>query len=114
MSEGMVRDLDPREAIRLIQDGGGDPELLILDVRTPQEHERIRIEGSVNLDLHSPAFLAEVSALDRRKAYLVYCLVGVRSRAAAEAMARLGFGEVFNLAGGIRSWTKLGLPTVGR
>lgn len=65
MSEGMVRDLDPREAIQLIRDGGGDPELLILDVRTPQEHERIRIDGSANLDLRSPAFLAEVSVLDR-------------------------------------------------
>jgi len=98
----------------LIRIREGDPNFVILDVRTPKEHETTRIEGSVNLDRHSPTFEADLEKLDRKKTYLVYCLVGVRSNQAAGIMERLGFEEVINMIGGIRQWNREGLPVSGR
>ncbi len=109
-----IRDLGPRESSLLIREMAGDPDFVILDVRTPREYGMGRIEGSVNIDYHSPAFLAELEKLDRKKTYLVYCLVGIRSRNAADMMEELGFEYVVNMVGGIRQWHQEGLPIVGR
>jgi rhodanese-related sulfurtransferase len=109
-----LRNLDPLESSLLIRDRADDTDFVILDVRTPQEHETARIEGSVNIDYHSPAFEAELEKLDRKKTHLVYCLVGIRSRNAADMMEELGFEDVVNMVGGIRRWYQEGLPIVGR
>jgi len=114
MSKETIRNLDPRESSLLIREGVGDPDFVILDVRTPQEYEMGRIEGSVNLDYHSSTFEAELEKLDRSKTYLVYCLVGIRSRNAAKVMERLGFEDVRNMLGGIRQWDLEGFPIFGR
>lgn len=112
--KGMITDLGPLESFSLIRDRALDPDFVILDVRTAGEHELARIEGSVNIDYHSATFEAELQKLDRKKTYLLYCLVGIRSREAAKVMERLGFLEVKNIAGGIREWHRRGLPVVGR
>ncbi|MDF0593342.1 rhodanese-like domain-containing protein [Methanotrichaceae archaeon M04Ac] len=114
MTKGKITEIDPQGSSRMIRTRGGDPDLIILDVRTAAEHEMVRIEGSVNIDLRSPTFEAELEKLDRKKTYLVYCLVGIRSREAAKAMERLGFEKVISMAGGIREWHRRGLPVVGR
>ncbi|HII06224.1 MAG TPA: rhodanese-like domain-containing protein [Methanotrichaceae archaeon] len=98
----------------MIRDRVGDPDFVILDVRTPQEYEMGRIEDSVNIDYHSPTFEADLEKLDRNKTYLVYCLVGIRSANAAKIMERLSFEDVRNMLGGIRQWHLEGLPIVGR
>jgi len=113
-SKPPLRNLDPWESSLLIRKRGGDPDFVILDVRTPREYEMGRIEGSVNLDYHSPTFGADLEKLDRNKTYLVYCLVGIRSRNVAKVMVRLGFADVVNMFGGIRQWHREGLPIVGR
>ncbi len=113
-SEPSIQNLDSRESSLLIRERWGDPDFVILDVRTPREYEMGRIEGSINIDYHSPTFEAELEKLDRDKMYLVYCLAGIRSRNAAKMMERLGFRDVRNMLGGIRQWDLEGLPIVGR
>lgn len=109
-----LRNLDARESSLLIRERSDDADFVILDVRTFEEHETARIEGSMNIDYRSPTFLAELETLEKGKTYLVYCLVGVRSRNAAEMMEKLGFEDVINMVGGIRQWHHEGLPIVGR
>jgi phage shock protein E len=109
-----IRNLDPRESRLLIRERADDPDFVILDVRTPQEHKMGRIEGSVNIDYHSASFEAELGKLEKGRTYLVYCLVGMRSRNAADMMEELGFEDVINMVGGIRQWHREGLPIVGR
>lgn len=113
-SKSPLGNLDPWESSLLIQKRVGDPDFVILDVRTPREYEMGRIEGSVNLDYHSPKFEADLEKLDRKKTYLVYCLVGIRSRNAAKFMERLGFEKVYNMIGGIRQWHREGFAISGR
>lgn len=82
----------------------------LLDVRTPEEFAEGHIEGAVNMDVQSADFNTQVSALDKNKAYYVYCRSGRRSASAQEIMKEAGFKQVYNLEGGILAWEKEGLP----
>ncbi len=88
------------EALTLLVDRHNDTGFVVLDVRTPGEYAPRHIRAALNIDFRSATFEAEVSQLDRRKAYLVYCASGVRSGQAVVAMQRLEFLEVYNLLGG--------------
>ncbi len=58
--------------------------------------------------------MAEPEKLEKGRTYLVYCLVGIRSRNAADMMEEFGFEDVVNMVGGIRRWRREGLPIVCR
>jgi len=73
-----------------------------LDVRTPDEHEKARIEGTTLLDPEKGAALEKLS-LDTRLVF--HCHHGGRSQKAAEHFASLGFRNVFNVVGGIDAWS---------
>lgn len=80
-----------------------NPDAVILDVRTPEEHAAERIEGSINLPNETigderPALLPDLDA-----EILVHCRTGVRSRQAAEKLAALGYTNVYDF-GGIVDW----------
>lgn len=77
------------------------PQSVLLDVRTPGEHESGNIPGSINIDIFSPTFEKQVALLDRNKTYFVYCHSGQRSGQACLIMQGFGFGNLFNLAEGV-------------
>jgi len=81
---------------------------VILDVRTATEFAAGRVPGAVNLDVTAADFESRAAALDKNKAYLVYCASGVRSVRACEQLARLKFPRLYNLPGGFRAWAKAG------
>ena len=80
----------------------------LIDVRTPQEFAKYRIQGAQNFDLRNPDFRKQIAKLDTSKAVLVYCLSGARSAAAAAIFQQNGFKAVYNLAGGINAWSAAG------
>ena len=79
-------------------------DVVILDVRTPSEYKEGYIENATLVDYNSSNFEAEINKLDKSKIYLVYCKSGGRSAGASEALTNKGF-KVFNLDGGISSWS---------
>ncbi|NUO00955.1 MAG: rhodanese-like domain-containing protein [Saprospiraceae bacterium] len=81
-----------------------DPNVVILDVRTPQETSRGKIQGAVELDYNSPDFAAKLQQLDKSKTYLVYCAVGGRSAGACNIMSAKGFKQLYNLKSGYSGW----------
>ena len=82
-----------------------DSEALILDVRTAEEFETIRIPNSVNIDFYNPEiFMQEIGKLDKNKSYYIYCRTGVRSANSCHLMKELGFINTYNLIGGIVEW----------
>ena len=85
-------------------------DVVILDVRTPEEYAEGFIENAVNLDYNDPHFSNRVKALDHSKKYFVYCLSGGRSSMAANFMRENEFKQVFELDGGVLAWNKLKLP----
>lgn len=105
-----MRTVNQKEAQEIIKDGN----VVILDVRTPDEHCASCLENSVNIDFMDKSFSSTVDGLDKNGKYLVYCGSGGRSLQAAKIMDEKGFSEIYNLDGGIIKWTKNGMPTVAK
>ncbi len=108
----IIENITPGRALTLIQNNRDNPDFIIIDVRTPKEFAQERIEGAINLDYYSAAFREQLNELDKNKTYLVYCLIGRRSKAAVDLMKELGFGQIYNISDGINDWKKEGMPTV--
>ncbi len=104
------REITPNDAWKLIQENQGNPNFVILDVRTPKEFLKERITGAININFYAFTFNQDISRLDKLKTYLVYCKSGVRSGGAIKIMKRMGFKKVFHLSRGIEGWEKSGLP----
>lgn len=94
------------EAIHTIKDG------VILDVRTPGEFEKNRLENAVNYNWNDPDFIQNISFIDKSTPILVYCLSGGRSGAAAQKMVENGFQQVYALDGGLLNWEAAHLPVI--
>lgn len=98
--------ISPHQAAALIE--GGPDDLVVLDLRTSEEVAAGRIDGSDSLDFYRPDFTEQLDALDKDVPYLVYCRSGNRSGQAVQMMGGLGFGEVYEIEGGIVDWSKAG------
>lgn len=102
-----MKELMPLELKKMFDSGD---EFVLLDVREAFEREASSIGG-----LHIP--MAEVKArineIPTGKAVVVYCASGFRSaRIASMLEADNGYGEVYNLAGGIgRYELEVGIPS---
>ena len=78
---------------------------VVIDVRTPTEFQQKAIKGAINVNVSSGSFQWQVGQLDKDKTYLVYCRSGNRSGQACKVMGGLGFTKVYNLSGGLMSWS---------
>jgi len=79
--------------------------VVLIDVRTPQEHDEAHIPGSVLMPLDT---LDTVTALPEGGKRIVYCRSGKRSMKAIEILSSKGFEGLTNLDGGINAWIKSG------
>ncbi len=80
--------------------------VVILDVRTPEETAEGIIKGAIEIDYQAEGFDAKIDKLDTSKTYLVYCRSGGRSGRTAKKMVSKGFKNVVNLKGGYLDWSK--------
>lgn len=111
--EKLVADIMPHikevsiEQVLDFQKAGRD--FLFVDVREDHEWSAGRAPGAVHIgrgilerdiDKHAPA-------LDREM--ILYCGGGYRSALAADNLQKMGYNNVFSMAGGIRRWRELGL-----
>jgi monothiol glutaredoxin len=103
-----VGQLTPQELKERLDAGA---KFLFLDVRTPEERERARIDGTQLLDA---ALAREIEGMDRDTVLVFHCHHGGRSQAAAEHFAALGFRRVYNVVGGIDAWSRDVDPRVPR
>ncbi len=82
----------------------------LIDVRTPQEFKKYRIQGAININFRSADFSKEIAKLDKDRPVLIYCLAGPRSKSALPVFQKVGFKTVYELNGGINAWSKAGKP----
>ncbi len=95
----VIDEISPLE-LKVRLDRGDD--LLILDVREPQEYQINRIAGSVLIPLGDlPTRFGE---LDAEREIIAQCKSGVRSANATMFLKSVGFSRVRNLSGGILGW----------
>jgi rhodanese-related sulfurtransferase len=99
---GLIDSARAEELISSVDD------LVVLDVRTPEEFAAGALPGAILIDINEPSFASEVSQLDTDLPYLVYCRSGNRSASAVEIMDDLGFTEIYELADGVQAWVGSG------
>jgi hydroxyacylglutathione hydrolase len=100
--------LSAQVASERMRGGTGGTVPLAIDVRAPRERQQKRIPGSIGIPL---THLAErVPELPTDRPLVVYCAGGYRSSIAASLLARQGFTDVSEIAGGITAWEAAGLP----
>lgn len=88
------------------------PQPLLLDVREPWEFERCRLHGAALMPMRElPQRLADI---DGSAPIVCICHHGGRSAHAAMFLMRQGFGEVYNLTGGVDAWALQVDPTMAR
>ena len=90
-------------AAELAAEWKAHPDLLVLDVREPHEHEIARIEGAKLIPLSQlPDRLGD---LDGHREIVTHCHHGARSLKALEILKAAGFSKVRSLRGGIDAWS---------
>ena len=107
-----IETISPLSAAKLIQIEKGNPDFVILDIRTPSEFQQVHLHKAFLLDFYSKTFVDDLKQLDKNKIYLVYCRSGNRSGKALALFNRLGFTRVYNMADGINGWIRAGLPVI--
>lgn len=88
------------------------PEVQLIDVRTPEEFSQGHLENAKNINIMAEDFDAQVASLDKSKPVMVYCKSGGRSARASERLKELGFTMITDLEGGITNWNSENKPTV--
>jgi rhodanese-related sulfurtransferase len=108
----VFKDLNGKEASAMIGKNSGNPDFIILDVRTKSEFDQGHVDKALNMDYYSASFKDDLNRLDKTKKYLVYCRSGHRSGETVKMMKTMGFREVYNLSGGAGELEKAGLKLV--
>jgi len=100
-----VHDLTPLQVKAGLEAG----DILLIDVREPDEFAAERIAGALNapLSTFNPQALPQGGA----GRVVFQCAGGKRSAAAVDRCASLG-GHDAHLAGGLAAWKAAGLPTI--
>jgi molybdopterin/thiamine biosynthesis adenylyltransferase/rhodanese-related sulfurtransferase len=91
-----------------VEDRLGD--VVLLDVREPDEYEQGALPGAVHLPRGNLEFQVEGRLPDKSAPVVVYCAAGVRSVFAAKTLSDLGYHDVVSLAGGFNRWKDEGRP----
>jgi len=97
----------PAQTMELIKQ---KKDLVIIDVRSPQELREGKIEGSTLIpfmDIMKGNF-----SIPQGRPLLLICAVGGRSYAAMQILAHKGYKEIYNLQGGVAAWKQANLPLI--
>ena len=80
------------------------PEAVVLDVREQDEYDAGHIPGAVLLPVSTINEETAASAIpEKDTVVLVYCRSGNRSKTASQALADLGYTQIYEF-GGIKDW----------
>lgn len=78
-------------------------DVLLVDVRTPEEYSLGTIDGAVNIPLDD--LRGRLGEIDRESDVIVFCAVGLRGYLAQRILLGRGYRRVRNLAGGYKTYS---------
>ncbi len=103
-----IPSLPPSEAFERHKKG----DIIILDVREPEEVSFTSIEGTLNIPISEfPQKFSELEGIKDRP-IAVLCRTGSRSAQVTMFLKQHGFKDVYNIAGGIFRWSDEVDPTI--
>jgi rhodanese-related sulfurtransferase len=83
---------------------------VILDVRTKEEFDLGHLDSTVLIPVDE--LETRYGELSKNIPVIVYCRSGSRSARAAALLISKGFSQVYDMTGGINSWTGKGYPVI--
>jgi rhodanese-related sulfurtransferase len=84
--------------------------ILLIDVREDSEWQDGHAANATHIPRMALSGRIETAAPDKTARIVLYCLGGGRSAAAAATLQRMGYTNVFSLAGGFKQYRLTGLP----
>ncbi len=89
-------------------------DIILLDVRTPMEYEKTKINGSINFSIENITNQKAIESImpNKNATIYVYCLSGSRSNAAVQRMIAYGYTNVFSMKNGLLAWRMKRYPLI--
>ncbi|HKZ80342.1 MAG TPA: rhodanese-like domain-containing protein [Pyrinomonadaceae bacterium] len=82
----------------------------LIDVREDNEWQTSHAAGAIHLGKGIIERDIESAVPDKSTELVLYCGGGYRSALAADALQRMGYTNVYSMAGGWRAWQEAGAP----
>ncbi len=89
-------------------------EVLLIDVREPDEYQQGHLAGAISIPRGLLEFKisADPALQNLTRPIIVYCKTSGRAALSALALQAMGFGHVLSLAGGFDAWVAENRPVV--
>ncbi len=91
-------------------------DIVVIDVREPDEWEQGHVPGAILLPKSRIEQQVENAVPDRDRKIVLYCASGIRSLFAGQTLQQLGYADVASMTGGFQAWKGQGFdwqaPTV--
>ncbi len=97
--DGMANSMSPCEAYQRLQQG---EDLFLLDVRSPAEHDEIRIPGATLIPLG--ALRTRLDEIPKDRIVVPFCKVSLRGFEAQVILQQAGFTNICYMEGGVLGW----------
>ena len=101
-----VKEVKPAEALQLINHKNA----FVLDVREAKEYSGGHVLNSVLIPLGTLKARLDELEKYRDRPMVVVCRSGSRSGTACAILAKHGYAQAYNLAGGVLAWQRNNLP----
>lgn len=106
-AKNKIVEISPAEAAAKSKSG----EAVIVDVREKEEWDDERISDAIHMGRGTIELDVEEKVPDTNAMIICHCGGGGRSALAAESLQKMGYKNVRSMAGGLRAWKAIGLPT---
>ncbi len=108
-AKSRIRELSVKDVQQCQADG---VEFVLVDTREDTEWAAAHAAGAVHLGKGVIERDIEGRVPDADSKLVLYCGGGYRSALAADALQKMGYREVYSLAGGWRAWREAEMPVV--
>jgi rhodanese-related sulfurtransferase len=102
-----IIEISPIEAAAKSKSG----EAVIVDVREKDEWDNEHISDAIHMSRGTIELDIEEKVPDTNSMIICHCGGGGRSALAAESLQKMGYKNVRSMAGGLKAWKAIGLPT---
>jgi rhodanese-related sulfurtransferase len=102
-----ITEISPEDAAAKLQ----NHEAVIVDVREKDEWDEEHIPHAIHLSRGTIELEIEDKVPDPNAVIITHCGGGGRSALAAESLQKMGYKNVRSMAGGLKAWKAVGLPT---
>ena len=105
-AKSRIREVSVAETQQRMRDDDGDVKLI--DVREDNEWDDAHARGAIHLGKGIIERDIETTAPNKDSELILYCGGGYRSALAADALQKMGYTNVFSMAGGWKAWKEAG------